>query len=70
MAKELPRERLLELYDWYSKLGQPNKNQMKKKLQQLAPNISPNDIDKLPWIAGGAAISAKKIMSDMFALRH
>lgn len=46
-------------YTWYARLGQPNREQMKRRVARMSSScgIRTNDVDKLAWINNGERIS-------------
>jgi hypothetical protein len=48
-------------YAWYSRMGQPDRETMKKRVAKLGNNcdITVDDVDCLPWMMNGLRISVK-----------
>jgi hypothetical protein len=46
---------------WHARLGQPDRETMKKKVANLpdACDITPEDVDDLPWICGGKLLNVR-----------
>lgn len=49
-------------YGWYTKLAMPKRDAMKKKITLIASiDISPDDVDLLPWNASGTMVNVAKL---------
>jgi len=57
------------LFQWYSRLEQPNRETMKKKLSTtlLKTDITAADIDLLPWKGGGFMLDWSDVVMDLFS---
>jgi len=58
-ALDADAEARRKCYTWYARLGQPNREQMKRRVARMSSRcgITPSDVDKLAWICNGARIS-------------
>jgi len=47
-------------YVWYGRLGQPNREDMKRRVRKMAfsCNVKPEDVDKMAWVCNGTRVSA------------
>ena len=54
-------------YMWYARMGQPDRENMKRRVAALPPhcNIYVEDVDLLPWICYGTVLSVKA-MNELF----
>ena len=54
-------------YMWYARMGQPDRENMKRRVAALPPhcNIYVEDVDLLPWICFGTVLSVKA-MNELF----
>jgi hypothetical protein len=54
-------------YMWYARMGQPDRENMKRRVAALPPhcNIYVEDVDLLPWICYGTVLSVKA-MTELF----
>lgn len=43
----------LKCFQWYGRMGQPNRQDMKRFIVKAHPEITAQDIDKLPWKSNG-----------------
>jgi hypothetical protein len=49
-------------FSWYSQMSAPNRLEFKRKVAALySLNITPDDVDLLPWNATGSAVNIKKM---------
>lgn len=53
-------------YMWYARLGQPNKTQFVKRVQEMLDegkviDFKVKDVEALPWVAGGSMLSVSKM---------
>jgi hypothetical protein len=48
---------------WYSRLGQPDRETMKQRITKIGPDcdVTPEEVDLLPWIARGKRIHVKEM---------
>lgn len=44
---------MVKCFQWYGRMGQPNRQDMKRFILKEHPEITPQDIDKLPWKSNG-----------------
>jgi hypothetical protein len=63
----LTEERRKKCYMWYARLGQPNRETMKRKVKALPDScdITLDEVDALPWVGGGMCLSVKA-MNELF----
>lgn len=63
----LSKERARKCYMWYARLGQPNRDSMIASAKKLTHNddITPEEVEALPWICGGALLPVKE-MNELF----
>jgi predicted amidohydrolase len=61
--KVLSEEVRRKCYMWYTRLGHPSREQMKRRVLKLdaSCDITVEDVDALPWIAGGTMLSATEL---------
>lgn len=61
--KVLTEEVRRKCFMWYTRLGQPSREQMKRRVLKMDStcDITVEDVDALPWIAGGTMISATEL---------
>jgi hypothetical protein len=62
--KQVKREKC---YIWYARMGLPNRKDMKRRVSEMPEScgITADDVDLLPWVAGGMSLSVKK-MNELF----
>jgi hypothetical protein len=65
-TKKLDRDRKYMIFRWYSKLGHPSRESMKKQLHHIPANITEEEVDELPWMSSGRLIHAKKMNEILF----
>ena len=65
--EEMEKHKIEQCLLWYRRLGQPNKALMKQKVAKLGASvgITPEDVDSLPWVAGGSMLNTVK-MNDLY----
>jgi hypothetical protein len=63
----LTEERRKKCYMWYARLGQPNRETMKRKVAALPDScdITIEEVNALPWVGGGMCLSVKA-MNELF----
>jgi len=55
-VSKMDKAKYYKLFKWYSHMGQPNHEIMKKKIatkQDDANDLTPQDIDEMPWVNNG-----------------
>jgi len=55
------KEKLRIIYTWYTRMGQPDRETMKKRIAIVHPDISSEDIDRLPWMRNGLRLNIVKM---------
>lgn len=61
-TKEVNIEMRMKCYMWYARMGQPNRDTMKRRVAKLKDcDITVEDVDELPWICGGAMLSVREM---------
>jgi len=55
------KEKLCIIYTWYTCMGQPDHESMKKRICNVHPDISSDDIDRLPWMHNGTRLNIVKM---------
>jgi hypothetical protein len=60
---ELDEETYRKCYMWYARMGQPTRDNMKKRVAALPDScdITPEDVDLLPWVGGGSLLNVNKM---------
>ena len=67
----LTDERRKKCYMWFSRLGQPTKSVMKKRVAAMQKesngvcDITPEEVDALPWVGGGLTLNVRA-MNELF----
>ena len=57
----------MKCYMWYARMGQPNRDAMKRRVAKLKDcDITVEDVDELPWMCGGAMVSVRE-MNDLIS---
>lgn len=65
--KEVNVELRMKCYMWYARMGQPNRDAMKRRVAKLTDcDITVEDVDELPWICGGSMVSVRE-MNDLIS---
>ena len=61
MSEEARRDRV---YQWYSRCGQPNRKELKRRIAALKhkDGLSVEDVDLLPWNFNGTMINVSKML--------
>ena len=61
MSEDARRDRA---YQWYSRCGQPNRKELKRRISALKhkEGITPEDVDLLPWNFNGSMINVSKML--------
>lgn len=64
-AKVLPEQQRREIaYQWYMRCGMPTKEGFRSRIERMEGvcDITPSDIDLLPWIHDGARVDVKQLL--------
>ena len=58
------KERRQIAYQWYMRCGMPNKKEFRLRVKRMAGacDISPDDVELLPWIQNGARVNVKQML--------
>jgi hypothetical protein len=61
-TEDQKQERILHIYAWWARLGQPTRSDFKRRMKTVTPaDMVPDDVDSLPWSFDGSTVMVNRI---------